>query len=92
MTYLLLLASTAAAELYVLRRLRFGWFVVAMALAGTLVDVSYLTYTSISERNYDTASHLLYIDEIALHWRLPPVTIFCTACGHPPLYFALAAL
>ena len=42
MTYLMLLASTAAAELYVLRRLRFGWLIVAIVLAGTLVDVSYL--------------------------------------------------
>ena len=92
MTYLLLLASTGAAELYVLRRLRFGWFVVAIVLAGTLVDVSYLAYTPLTERNYDAASHVLYIEEIAQHLRLPPVSIFCTACGHPPLYFALAAL
>jgi hypothetical protein len=92
MSYLFVLASTAALELLVLRRLRFGWFLVAVVLAGTLVDVSYLTYTSISERNYDTASHVLYIDEIAEHLRLPPVSIFCTACGHPPLYYALAAL
>jgi hypothetical protein len=92
MTHLILFAITAAAQLCVLRRLRFGWFVVAMVWAGTLVDVSYLAYTSISERNYDAASHLLYIDEIAEHLRPPPVSIFCTACGHPPLYYALAAL
>ncbi|MBN1612258.1 MAG: glycosyltransferase family 39 protein [Polyangiaceae bacterium] len=92
MTYFILLAITAAVQLYVLRRLRFGWFIVAMVWAGTLVEVSYLAYTSISERNYDAASQLLYIDEIAEHRRLPPVSIFCTACGHPPLYYALAAL
>jgi hypothetical protein len=92
MTYLILIASTAAIELCVLRRLRFGWFIVAIVLAGTLVDVSYLAHTSIFERNYDAASHVLYIDEIAEHLRLPPVSVFCTACGHPPLYYALAAL
>jgi hypothetical protein len=92
MAHLILIASTVALELYVLRRLRFGWFIVALVLAGTLVDVSYLGYTSMGKRNYDPASHILYIDEIAEHLRLPPVTIFCTACGHPPLYYALAAL
>ena len=92
MTYLIPLVSTAALELVVLRRLRFGWFVVATALAGLLVDGSYLSYTSIFERSYDGPSHVLYIDEIAEHLRLPPVNLFCTPCGHPPLYYALAAL
>jgi hypothetical protein len=91
MTYFILLACTAAFELLVLRRLRFGWFIVATVLAGTLVDVSYLSYTSIFERNYDSPSHMLYIDALAEHLR-PPTDVLCTACGHPPLYHALAAL
>jgi hypothetical protein len=92
MTYLIPLVSTAALELLVLRRLRFGWFVIATALAGLLVDGSYLSYTSIFERSYDGPSHVLYIDEIAERLRLPTVNLFCTPCGHPPLYYALAAL
>ncbi len=92
MTYLIPLVSTAVLQLLVLRRLRFGWFVVATVLAGLLVDASYLSYTSIFERNYDGPSHVFYIDEIAQHLRLPPVNLFCTPCGHPPLYYALAAL
>jgi hypothetical protein len=92
MTYWILIACTASVELYVLRRLRFDWFIVAMVLAGTLVNVDYLVYTSIFERSYDGPSHVFYIDTIAEHLRLPPTNDFCTACGHPPLYYALAAL
>ena len=92
MSYWILIACTASVELYVLRRLRFDWFIVAMVLAGTLVNVDYLSYTSIFERSYDGPSHVFYIDTIAEHLRLPPVNGFCTACGHPPLYYALAAL
>ena len=91
MTYGIVFASTAIAELYVLRRLRFGWFIVATVLGGTLVNVNYLAYTPIYQRNYDAPSHVLYIDAIAEHLRLPTETL-CTACGHPPLYHALAAL
>jgi hypothetical protein len=91
MTYGIAIACTAIIELCVLRRLRFGWFIVALVLAGTLVETNYLAYTSVYERNYDAPSHLLYIDAIAEHLRLPTESI-CTACGHPPLYYALAAL
>jgi hypothetical protein len=92
MSYWILLACTASVELYVLRRLRFDWFIVATVWMGTLVNVDYLTYTSIFERSYDGPSHVFYINAIAEHLRLPPVSIACTACGHPPLYYALAAL
>ena len=92
MTYWILIACTASLELYVLRRLRFDWLIVVMVLAGTLVNVDYLSYTSIFERSYDGPSHVFYIDTIAEHLRLPPVSVLCTACGHPPLYYALAAL
>jgi len=79
---------TLSIELYVLRRLRFDWLIV---LTSTLVDVNYLGYTQVYERNYDGPSHLLYIDALAQHLR-PPTETLCTACGHPPLYYALAAL
>ncbi len=92
MTYWIVIACTAVVELYVLRRLRFDGFIVVTVLMGTLVNVDYLAYTSIYERSYDGPSHVLYINEIAEHHRLPPVSVFCTACGHPPLYYALAAL
>jgi hypothetical protein len=91
-TYWILITCTAGVELYVLRRLRFDWFIVATVLAGTLVNLDYWVYTSIFERSYDGPSHVFYIDAIAEHLRLPPVDIMCTACGHPPLYYALAAL
>jgi hypothetical protein len=91
MTYWIVIACTVIVELYVLRRLRFDGFIVAIVLTGTLINVNYLAYTSISERNYDGYEHVFYINAIASHLRLPPV-FACTACGHPPLYYALAAL
>ena len=92
MAYWIVIACTTLVELYVLRRLRFDWFIALLALIGMLVSMNYLAYTSIFERNYDGPSQILYIDEIAKHHRLPPVSIFCAACGHPPLYYVLAAL
>jgi hypothetical protein len=89
---LVLIVITAGLELYVLRRLRFGWFIVGVALGGLLVEGSYLSYTPMTERNYDTSSHVFYIDYLIEHRRLPPLNILCTTCGHPPLYYALAAL
>src|SRR5215207_2150970 len=86
----LVLGCTIIVETYVLRRLRFDWLTVAIVLAGTVVCVDYLTYTSVSERNYDGSSHIEYIQAIA-HGRLPNVRE-CGACGHPPGYYALAAL
>jgi hypothetical protein len=92
MSYLVLSAVTAAIEVFVLRRLRFGWFVVALVLAGLLVEVDYLGYTPVSMRGYDTLSHIYYVDYVAEHLRVPPLDILCTTCGHPPLYYAVAAL
>jgi hypothetical protein len=91
MSYWIAIACSMVVELYVLRRLRFDGWVVAMVLAATLVDANYLGYTQVYERNYDAPSHLLYIDALAQHLRMPTETL-CTACGHPPLYHALAAL
>ena len=91
MSFGIVLACTALAELYVLRRLRFDWFIVAMVLAGTALCVDYLTYTQVSERNYDGPAHIAYIQSIAQHLRVPDA-FACAACGHPPLYYALAAL
>lgn len=85
------LACTAMAELWVLWRLRFDRFVIATVLAGTCLYGHYLGYTSIAERNYDGSSHVEYIRSIADHLR-PPDVFACGACGHPPLYYALAAL
>ena len=91
MSVWIVLSCTAIVEWFVLRRLRFDWFVVATVLAGTVLCVDYLTYTSISERNYDGPSQIVYIQSIAQHLRLPDVYA-CGPCGHPPLYYALAAL
>jgi hypothetical protein len=91
MCWVMLLAGTAIVEAFVLRRLRFDWFTIAIALAGLLLCADYLTYTSVSERNYDGAAHIEYVRFMAQHLRLPDV-YDCTACGHPPLYYALAAL
>jgi hypothetical protein len=91
MTFWILVATTASLEICVLRRLRFDWFIVATVLASTLVDVNYLTYTGIFERSYDGPAHVVYIDAIAENLRPPPMSA-CTACGHPPLYYSLAAL
>jgi hypothetical protein len=77
-------------ELWALRRLRFGWGIVALVLAGTVLQVDYLSYTSISDRNYDGSAQLAYIRAIAQDHRLPDV-FACGPCGHPPLYYAVAA-
>ena len=91
MSYWIVLAGTAILEVYALRRLRFDWLIVAIVLTGTVVCVDYLTYTSVSERNYDGSSQIKYIQFIAQHLRLPDV-YECGPCGHPPLYYSLAAL
>jgi hypothetical protein len=87
----IVLLGTVLLELCVLRRLRFDWVIVALVLLGTVLHVDYLSYTSISERNYDGPSHVEYVQSIAQDHRLPEV-FACGACGHPPLYYALAAL
>lgn len=85
------LGCTMVVEACLLRRLRFDWLTVAIVLAGTMLSVEYLTYTSVSERNYDASSHIEYIQAIARQGRLPNV-FECGACGHPPGFYALAAL
>lgn len=84
------LGCTVLVELYVLRRLRFDWLTIGIVIAGTVLCADYLTYTSVSERNYDGSSHIEYIQALA-RGRLPDV-FECGACGHPPAYYALAAL
>jgi 4-amino-4-deoxy-L-arabinose transferase-like glycosyltransferase len=86
----LTLAVTLVAELYVLRRLRFDRLTVAIVLMGTLWCFHYLGYTSVTERNYDAESHIEYLETIAASGRLPKADA-CGACGHPPLYYAVAA-
>lgn len=90
-TLWVVLAFTLGFQLAVLRRLRFDRVTVAIALAGTLLYVDYLTYTSVTERNYDGPSHIEYVLSIAEHARLPAVSA-CGACGHPPLYYAVGAV
>lgn len=87
----IVLISTVVIEWFVLRRLQFDAVVMAIVLAGTALYVDYLSYTSVGERNYDAESHIQYIGAIAstLH---PPDASSCVACGHPPLYYALAAV
>lgn len=89
MAFWLALAGTLLAEAYVLRRLRFDAATVALVLSSTLLNVSYLGYTSVDDRNYDGSSHLEYIQTLA-NGSLPRADA-CGACGHPPLYYALAA-
>jgi hypothetical protein len=91
MSLWIVLVCTVLIELWVLRRLRFDGFIVATVLAGTLLCVNYLCYTSIAERNYDGPSHVEYLQSIARQGRLPDV-FACGACGHPPLYYVVAAL
>jgi hypothetical protein len=82
--------STVGVALGVLGRLRFDRRTIAIVLAGVALYADYLTYTSVAERNYDGLSHLTYVQEIAQHLRLPAMSA-CMACGHPPLYYVLAA-
>jgi hypothetical protein len=82
--------STVGVALGVLGRLRFDRRTIAIVLAGVALYADYLTYTSVSERNYDGLSHLDYIQAIAQHLRLPAMSA-CMACGHPPLYYVLGA-
>jgi len=90
MNFAIVFVCTAFVELYVLRRLRFDWVIVALVVAGTLLSVDYATYTSIAERNYDGAAQVEYIQAFADSGR-PPDVFACVDCGHPPLYYALAA-
>jgi hypothetical protein len=82
---------TLAFELFVLRRLRFDWITTLIVLAGTVLAIDYLAYTSLSERNYDGPSHAAYIQFLGEQRRLPDLAS-CQFCAHPPLYYALAAL
>ena len=82
--------SSAVVALYVLRRLRFDRRTIAIVLAGVALYADYLTYTSVSARNFDGLAHLYYIQAIAQNLRLPAMSA-CVACGHPPLYYALGA-
>lgn len=87
---LIVFLSSLGVTVCVLRRLRFDRRTVAIVLVGVALYADYLTYTSISQRNYDGPSHLYYIQAIAQHLRLPMMSA-CLACGHPPLYYAVAA-
>jgi len=82
--------SSAGVALWVLRRLRFDGRTIAIVLAGVALYADYLSYTSVSARNYDGQSHVEYIQAIAQHLRLPAMSA-CMACGHPPLYYLLGA-
>jgi len=86
----MLLGATLALEFAVLRRLAFDGITIAIVLAGATLGFNTLSYTSITERNYDGSSHLDYIRFIAEHGQLPDV-LSCGVCGHPPLYYSVAA-
>lgn len=90
MSFLIIVAATALAGTYLLRRLRFEPLIIAIVLSGIALCVYYLSYTSLEERNYDGSSHLEYIRIIAEQLGLPD-TYACGACGHPPLYYMLGA-
>jgi hypothetical protein len=87
----ILLGCTIALQFAVLRRLEFDGITTAIVLTGTVLCFDYLTYTSISERNFDGSSHVEYVQFVKQHWRVPDERA-CGVCGHPPLYYALAAL
>lgn len=91
MNFWLAIAATVIVEAYALRRLKFDWVIVFTVMTGTLVSANYATYTAIHERNYDGPSQIYYIDTVARGLALPPA-LTCAACGHPPLYYELAAL
>lgn len=91
MTFWLVLAGTLIAELFVLRRLRFDGFILALVAGSMLLCVGYLGYTSVDERNYDGESQVEYVQMIAQQARLPGLDE-CGPCGHPPLYYAVGAL
>ncbi len=82
--------SSVAVALGVLRRLRFDGRTSGVVVAGLALYADYLTYTSVSQRNYDGVSHVFYVRAIAQHLHLPAMSA-CLACGHPPLYYVLAA-
>jgi len=75
----------------VLGRLRFDRRTIAIVLAGIALYADYLTYTSVSERNYDGLSHVYYVQAIAQHLRLPVMSA-CLACGRALIASALAIL
>lgn len=91
MSLALVLLGTVVIELCVLWRLRFDAAVIAIVLAGTFLHVDYLSYTTVAERNYDGSAHIGYIQSLVSTWHVPDA-LSCVACGHPPLYYALAAL
>ena len=82
--------SSAGVALAVLRRLRFDRRTIAIVLAGVALYADYLTYTSVSARNFDGLAHVYYIQAIAQHLRLPAMSA-CVACGPPPISSALGA-
>jgi len=81
----------AASFLGALRRLKFDAWLIAILTSGVALYVSYLTYTDLSERNYDGPEHLWYVNFVAAHAQLP-LPNSCTVCPHPPLYYVLSAL
>jgi hypothetical protein len=91
MSFWIALAATLVAEAYVLRRLRFDAVILALVAASMLLCASYVSYTSVEERNYDGQAQVEYVELIARHARLPDLDE-CGPCGHPPLYYALGAL
>lgn len=74
-----------------LRKLRFDYGTVLIVLAGLVLYLAYLSYTSLGERNYDGPEQLRYIQYIAEHRSLPQVE-YCFICHHPPLYYIVSAV
>lgn len=63
---------------------------IGVVLAGIVLYMLYLGYTSYAERNYDGPEQLQYIQHILSTGRRPPASQ-CLICHHPPLYFYLGA-
>jgi hypothetical protein len=55
------------------------------------LDIGYLSYTGIGDRNLDGVDHRWQIDFFAKQGRLPRMGM-CVTCGHAPLYYVLGGL
>jgi len=59
-------------------------------LGGVMLRVAYVLFTPYSVRAYDWQNHLLYIQYVLEHWRIPPAAL-AWETYQPPLYYFLAA-
>lgn len=80
----------AVAAAWVLHRRRVDRAVVALVVAGLVLDAAYLSYTGWIERNPDSWAHMSYARWLSTHHALPRADD-CSECHHPPAFYVLAA-